>query len=248
MSIIYILWLRQLKRYVRSRGRVLVSLGQPLLYLLAFGFGFGGVYRRAGQGDYLQFLAPGVVGMGILFNAVFSGIELIWDKQFWFIKETLVAPVPRWLIMLGRTAGGATVALLQGVIVIVLCLIVGFRPQGLGQLPLLPIYMVLVAVFFTALGTVIACLVADFQAFPLVMNFMVLPLFFLSGALFPLGQVPPALAFIARLNPLAYGIDGLRGSLTGAWHFSAATDLGVLGTLTLALLLVASSVFDRIEA
>lgn len=248
MSVIYILWLRQLKRYARSRGRVFVSLGQPLLYLLAFGFGFGGVYRRAGQGDYLQFLAPGVVGMGILFSAVFSGIELIWDKQFGFIKETLVAPVPRWLIMLGRTAGGATVALLQGVIVIVLCVIVGFRPHALAQLPLLLLYMVLVAVFFTALGTVIACLVADFQAFPLVMNFLVLPLFFLSGALFPLGQVPPALAFIARLNPLAYGIDGLRGALTGAWHFSAAADLAVLGVLTLALLLIASSVFDRIEA
>ncbi|HXN10297.1 MAG TPA: ABC transporter permease [Steroidobacteraceae bacterium] len=248
MSVIYILWLRQLKRYVRSRGRVFVSLGQPLLYLLAFGFGFGGVYRQAGQGDYLQFLAPGVVGMGILFSAVFSGIELIWDKQFGFIKETLVAPVPRWLIMLGRTAGGATVALIQGVIVIVLCLIVGFRPQGLAQLPLLLVYMVLVALFFTALGTVIACLVADFQAFPLVMNFLVLPLFFLSGALFPLGQVPPALAFIARLNPLAYGIDGLRGSLTGAWHFGAAADVAVLGILTLALLLVASLLFDRIEA
>jgi ABC-2 type transport system permease protein len=248
MSIIYILWLRQLKRHLRSRGRVFVSLGQPLLYLLAFGFGFGGVYRRAGQGDYLQFLAPGVIGMGILFSAVFGGIELIWDKQFGFIKETLVAPVPRWLIMLGRTAGGATVALMQGVIVIVLCLAVGFRPHSISQLPLLAVYMVLVAVFFTALGTVIACIVADFQAFPLVMNFLVLPLFFLSGALFPLGQVPPALAVIARLNPLAYGIDGLRGSLTGAWHFSATADLAVLGVLTCLLLIVASSLFDRIEA
>jgi ABC-2 type transport system permease protein len=248
MSIIYILWLRQLKRHLRSRGRVFVSLGQPLLYLLAFGYGFGGVYRRAGQGDYLQFLAPGVIGMGILFSAVFGGIELIWDKQFGFIKETLVAPVPRWLIMLGRTAGGATVALMQGVIVIVMCLILGFRPHAITQLPLLVLFMVLVAVFFTALGTVIACIVADFQAFPLVMNFLVLPLFFLSGALFPLGQVPPALAFIARLNPLAYGIDGLRGSLTGAWHFDAAADLAVLGGLTLALLLLASRLFDRIEA
>jgi len=103
-------------------------------------------------------------------------------------------------------------------------------------------------VFFTALGTVIACIVADFQAFPLVMNFLVLPLFFLSGALFPLGQVPPALAFIARLNPLAYGIDGLRGSLTGSWHFGAALDLAVLGLVTVAIMLVASRLFDRIEA
>jgi ABC-2 type transport system permease protein len=248
MGIIYILWLRQLKRHLRSRGRVFASLGQPLLYLCAFGFGFGGVYRRAGQGDYLQFLAPGVIGMGIMFSAVFGGIELIWDKQFGFIKETLVAPVPRWLIMLGRTAGGATVALLQGLIVILMCLALGFRPQTLAQLPLLALFMALVAIFFSALGTVIACIVADFQAFPLVMNFLVLPLFFLSGALFPLGQVPAALALIARLNPLAYGIDGLRGALTGAWHFSSVADLAVLGVLTLALLLLASHLFDQIEA
>ncbi len=248
MAIIYILWLRQLKRYIRSRGRVFASLGQPLLYLLAFGFGFGGVYRRAGQGDYLQFLAPGVIGMSIMFNAVFTGIELIWDKQFGFIKETLVAPVPRWVIMLGRTAGGATVALAQGVVVMLLCLLIGFRPQSLAQLPLLLLYMLLVALMFTALGTAIACLVADFQAFPLVMNFLVMPLFFLSGALFPLGQVPPALAFIARINPLAYGIDGLRGSLSGGWHFGLQTDLLVLTVLTLALLYLDSRLFDRLEA
>src|SRR5579872_4986156 len=163
MSTIFILWLRQLKRYVRSRGRVIASLAQPLLFLIAFGFGFSGVFRRAGAGNYIQFLAPGVIGMGVLFSAVFSGIELIWDKQFGFIKETLVAPVPRWLVMLGRTAGGATVALIQGLIVIVLCILVGFRPQFASTLPLLLLYLALVAIMFTALGTSIACIVADFQ-------------------------------------------------------------------------------------
>lgn len=247
MGIIYILWLRQLKRYVRSRGRLLASLGQPILFLLTLGFGFGGVFRRAGQGDYLQFLAPGVIGMAVTFNAVFSGIELIWDKQFGFIKETLVAPVPRWLIMLGRTSGGATVALLQGLIVVVICVAVGFRPQ-LAQLPQLLLFMVLVSIMFTALGTSIACVVADFQAFPLVMNFVVMPLFFLSGALFPLNQVPTTLLVIARLNPLAYGIDGLRGVLTGAWHFSMGADLAVLVALTALLLWLGSRLFGRIEA
>lgn len=248
MSIIYILWLRQLKRHVRSRSRLLASLGQPLLFLLAFGFGFSGVFRRAGQGDYITFLAPGVIGMGIMFSAVFSGIELIWDKQFGFIKETLVAPVPRWLVMMGRTAGGATVALMQGVIVILVCALIGFRPQFISQLPLLLLFMLLVAVMFTALGTSIACVVADFQAFPLVMNFLVMPLFFLSGALFPLNQVPKALAMIARFNPLAYGIDGLRGTLTGQWHFSASLDVMVLCILTVVLLALGSRLFGRIEA
>jgi ABC-2 type transport system permease protein len=248
MSTIYILWLRQLKRYVRSRGRVVASLAQPLLFLVAFGFGFSGVFRRAGAGNYIQFLAPGVIGMGVLFSAVFSGIELIWDKQFGFIKETLVAPVPRWLVMLGRTAGGATVALIQGAIVIVMCVLVGFRPQFLSTLPLLLFYLALVAVMFTALGTSIACIVADFQAFPMVMNFLVMPLFFLSGALFPLDQVPPAMKIVATVNPLSYGIDGVRGALTGAWHFNPVTDAAVLAALTVALLLVGARLFARIEA
>ena len=248
MNTIFILWLRQLKRYVRSRGRVFSSLAQPLLFLLAFGFGFSGVFRRAGAGNYIQFLAPGVIGMGVLFSGVFSGIELIWDKQFGFIKETLVAPVPRWVVMFGRTAGGATVALLQGVLVIIMCLIVGFRPHSVATLPLLLVYLGLVAVMFTALGTSIACIVADFQAFPLVMNFLVMPLFFLSGALFPLNQVPDALKVIAAINPLSYGIDGVRGALTGAWHFSPLTDVTVLVALTGILLAIGTRLFARIEA
>src|ERR1700681_1113916 len=127
MSAIYILWLRQLKRYVRSRPRIVASLGQPLLFLLGLGFGFGPIFQRAGQGNYIQFLAPGVIGMTVLFTSIFSGIELIWDRQFGFLKETLVAPVPRFTIMIGRTLGGATVAILQGMIVVVITLIAGFR-------------------------------------------------------------------------------------------------------------------------
>src|SRR6266567_8242919 len=120
MTTIYILWLRQLKRYVRSKPRILASLGQPLLFLLGLGFGFGPIFQKAGQGNYIQFLAPGVICMTILFTAIFSGIELIWDRQFGFLKETLVAPVSRLTIMLGRTLGGATVACFQGLIVLVM--------------------------------------------------------------------------------------------------------------------------------
>src|ERR1700691_5570894 len=132
MTAIYVLWLRQLKRYVRSRPRIIASLGQPLLFLLAFGFGFGPIFQRAGQGNYIQFLAPGVIGMTVLFTSIFSGIELIWDRQFGFLKETLVAPVPRILIMIGRTLGGATVAMIQGMIVVAICFAAGFRVNNLS--------------------------------------------------------------------------------------------------------------------
>src|SRR5271154_1507351 len=155
MTAIYVLWLRQLKRYVRSRSRIIASLGQPLLFLIAFGFGFGPIYQKAGQGNYIQFLAPGVIAMTVLFTAIFSGIELIWDRQFGFLKETLVAPVPRILIMIGRTLGGATIAMIQGLIVVVICFAVGFRVTNFHALPVAFLVMVLVAIMFTALGTAI---------------------------------------------------------------------------------------------
>src|SRR5271163_2498581 len=187
------------------------SLGQPLLFLLALGFGFGPTFQKAGNGNYLDFIGPGIVTMGILFTAIFSGIELIWDRQFGFLKETLVAPVPRILIMAGRTLGGATVALFQGLVVVVICLLAGFRITSIASLPVALLFMVLVAVMFTALGTAIASVLSDFQGFQLVMNFLVMPIFFLSGALFPLTNLPKALEIIASLDPLTYGVDGLRG-------------------------------------
>jgi len=247
MSAIYILWLRQIKRYFRSRPRIIASLGQPLLFLLALGFGFGPIFQKAGQGDYIQFLAPGVIGMSILFTAIFSGIELIWDRQFGFLKETLVAPVPRILIMAGRTLGGATVALFQGLVVVVICVLAGFRVTGFASLPVALLFMVLVAVMFTAMGTAIACVLSDFQGFQLVMNFLVMPIFFLSGALFPLTGLPKALEITAGLDPLTYGVDGLRGALIGVGHFSAALDVAVLSVIAAVLVAAGAYLFSRIQ-
>ena len=156
MNTIYILWLRQLKRYFRSKSRMIGSLGQPLLFMVALGFGFGPIYQKAGGGNYIDFLAPGIIAMGILFTSVFMGIEMIWDRQFGFLKETLVAPVSRIHIMIGRTLGGATVATLQGVMVFLLSLIVGFRPLNWMALPVALLFMFLIAVLFTALGTALA--------------------------------------------------------------------------------------------
>src|SRR5262249_55084665 len=145
MSVVYILWLREVKKYLRSRPQIIASLGQPLMYLVALGFGLGPVFRKSGQGSYLQFVAPGVVGMSILFTSILSGFGLLWDRQFGFLKETLVAPVPRLQIMIGRTLGGATVAVVQGALVLAVCLVAGFRPHGLAAVPLALLFMVLIA-------------------------------------------------------------------------------------------------------
>jgi ABC-2 type transport system permease protein len=247
VAVVYILWLREVKKYLRSRAQILASLGQPLMYLLALGFGLGPVFARSGEGSYLQFIAPGVVGMAILFMSIFSGVGLLWDRQFGFLKETLVAPVPRIQIMIGRTLGGATIALLQGMLVLTVCLIAGFRPYDLATVPLALLFMALIAVVFAALGTAIGSGLRDMQGFQLVMNFLVMPIFFLSGALFPLANLPPALAAATHLNPLSYGIDGLRGALIGQWHFGPVADLAVLAVVASCFLALGAWSFSKIQ-
>jgi ABC-2 type transport system permease protein len=247
MSTIYVLWLRQLKRYSRSKARIIGSLGQPILFLVALGFGLNPIYKKAGEGNYIQFLAPGIIAMGVLFTAVFSGIEIIWDRQFGFLKETLVAPTSRLQIMMGRTLGGATVASFQGLITLFLSILVGFKPQNLSFLPVTLVFIFLIALLFTALGTAIASVLEDMQGFQLIMNFLVMPLFFLSGALFPLQGLPKTLHIVASVDPLSYGVDGLRGSLVNISHLGLFTDFLVLSIITVLILIVGSYLFSKIQ-
>jgi ABC-2 type transport system permease protein len=247
MKAIYILCMRQLKRYVRSPARIVGSLGQPILFLVALGFGFKAMFARAGGGNYITFLSPGIISMAILFNAVFSGIEILWDRQFGFLKETLVAPVSRLDIVLGRTLGGALVAMAQGTAVFIICLIAGFRIESLRMLPVAIIFMFLIALLFTSIGTVFGSVLQDMQGFPLIINFLVMPLFFFSGAIFSEDGLPKALRFALRLNPLSYGVDGLRGSLINKFTFSMSTDLIVVTILTAILLAIGSYFFSKIQ-
>lgn len=247
MSAIYILWLREVKKYFRSRSRIVGSLGQPILFLLAFGFGFGSIYSKAGGGNYINFLAPGIILMSVLFTGVFSGISLIWDRQFGFLKETMVAPVSRLQIMLGKTLGGATVASLQGVIVFVLTLFVGFRPYSWSLLLISAAFVFLVAVLFTSLGVAIASNLEDMQGFQLIMNFLVMPIFFLSGALFPLTGLPAVMEAIVKVDPMAYGVDALRETMINFKNFGLPLDFLVLVLIAAVLLFIGSFMFERIE-
>ena len=247
LTAIYTLWLRQLKRYFRSRSRIIGSLGQPVLFLLALGFGLGPIFQKAGQGSYLQFLAPGIISMSILFTAIFSGIEVIWDRQFGFLKETLVAPVSRFEIMIGRTLGGATVAIFQAILVLLISMIAGFRITNFSLLPVAFVFMFLIALLFTALGTAIASVLQDMTGFQLIMNFLVMPIFFLSGSIFPPNNLPSVLNIIVRIDPLAYGVDGLRGTLGQVAHFGLPTDLWVLLGFVVVLVAIGSYLFSKIQ-
>ena len=247
MGAIYVMWIRQLKRYFRSKPRMISQVAQPLLFLLALGFGFGPIFEKAGGGSYIQYLAPGIIAMSVMFTSVFTGIEVIWDRQFGFLKETLVAPVSRFKIMTGRTLGGATIALLQGVLIFLITLAVGFRPASWAMVPMALVFMFLIAIMFTAFGTAIASKLSDMQAFPIIMNFLVMPLFFLSGSLFPLTGLSPTLEIIVKLNPLAYGVDGLHSALTLTSNFGVAKDLSVLLGISIVLFAIGSYLFSKIE-
>lgn len=248
MNIIYILWLRQIKRYLRSRSRVLGAIGQPLLFLLALGYGLGSVFKRAGQGNYLQFLVPGIIAQTILFSAVFWGIQIIWDKQFGFLKETLVAPVSRLKIMIGSALGGATLAAFQGLLVLVISLALGFRPTNWALVPAAFVIMALLSIALACFGSGIASIVNDFQGFQAINQFLVFPLYFLSGAIYPLTGIPTVLKIISSINPLSYAIDGLRAVLIGQSHFGLRTDLIVLVITVLVLITFGAVAFRRIEA
>jgi len=223
------------------------SLGQPILFMVPLGFGFGPIFKKAGAGNYMEFLAPGIIAQGILFTSMFSGTEIIWDRQFGFLKETLVAPVSRLNIMIGRTLGGATIATIQGVIIFFLSLLVGFKPTSFFSVIISLVVMFLMSLLFTGLGTAIASTLDDFQGFQLIMNFLVMPMFFLSGALFPLNGLPKVIEVISHLNPLTYGVDGLRAALTRASHFGLAVDFLVLLLISLVILSLGSYLFSKIE-
>jgi len=247
MSAIYILWLRELKRYTRSRAQIIASLGQPMLYLLVLGFGLSPVFKRAGYGSYFQFIAPGVIGMSVLFSSIFSGLGLLWDRQFGFLKETLVAPVPRLQIMIGRTLGGATVAVLQGLLITLVCVIAGFRPVHLSSVPVALGFMLLIATVFAGLGVAVGSSLQDMQGFQLIMNFMVMPIFFLSGALFPLDGLPKVLAAATMIDPLSYGIDGMRSVLLDKGHYGAMIDFEVLAAFATVFIVLGAYRFSKIE-
>ena len=246
MTAIYILWLRQLKRFIRKKSTIVGALGQPIIFMLAIGFGFGPVFAQAGGGNYIQFLAPGIIVMSVLFTSIFTGLEIIWDKQFGFLKETFAAPVSRFEILLGKVLGGATVAMIQGILVFLITLFAGFRPN-LSTLPLAFLFLFLVAMLSSALGAVIAARLDDMRGFPLIFIVLVQPLFYLSGAIFPIKDLPVALDIITKLNPFTYGVDGLRGAVSGVYVFSPMLSLGVLFVVTIIIMAVGVYQFSKVQ-
>jgi ABC-2 type transport system permease protein len=248
MDVIYILWLRQMKRYVRTRSRVVGAIGQPILFLLALGYGIGSVYKRAGEGNYLEFLVPGIIIQTLLFSGVFWGMQILFDKRFGFLKEMLVAPVSRFRILLGNALGGATISIFQAILVFVISTVLGFRPHNWALLPLAVVIVLAISIAVTSFGAGLASIVEDFQGFQGINNFLIFPIFFLSSALYPLDHVPSFLHFLSSINPLSYSVDALRWAMSGQHHFSLAWDFAVLVATVIVCAAFAINRFNRIEA
>ena len=254
---IYALWLRELKRFIKSKSRLIGTGGQPLIWLAIIGVGFGsafavgGISGAFGKVSYVTFLAPGVIGMTILFTSIFAGINVIWDKQFGFLKEILVAPVPRSAIVLGKIAGSATVSLITALVIFVVIVIANVIPlhllSVLGILESM-VFMVLISSIFVSIGLIIASYINNIEGFQVLINFLVLPMFFLSGALFPLENAPLWMKSLSLIDPLRYGVDGMRGALIGISSYSMITDFAVVLGIAIGLIIIADIAFRNMQA
>ncbi|MCE9653491.1 MAG: ABC transporter permease [Nitrosarchaeum sp.] len=240
---IYTIWLREMLKFVRARSRIASSLAMPFIWLFILGFGFSSSITIPGL-PYIGFLAPGIIGMIILFTSIFSGISIIYDRQFGFLKEILVAPVSRSSIVIGKTFGGATIATINGLIVLGISSALGFIDFGIGTLLAIP-FMILIAISFVAMGLIIASRMKNMEGFQMIMSFLVMPIFLLSGALFPLKDVPDAMKVISYFDPLSYGIDGIRGSLVGITNVGIITDFTVLLGISVGMISFGTVMFKK---
>ena len=249
---IYVMWLREMKRFSRSKSRILGIIIQPIFFLFILGTGLSGAVLPGMTGNYMDFIAPGVVAMAILFSSLFTGLSVLWDKQFGFLQEVLVAPISRFSIIIGRTLGGATTALIQGFIILIIAISLGVKISSVAGLILTIVFMVLLAFTAVGFGLILASKMRDFQGFQIIINLIILPLFFLSSAIFPIAtnkSIPDFVVSASFANPLFYMVDGLRGSLTGInYYFHPLIDLVIVFIICAIFMGLGTYFFNKSEA
>jgi len=235
---IYILWLRDLKRYWYDKARIFASLGQPLLFLFVLGTAFTPSFKGPAGINFSEFIFPGIISMTVLFTSIFSAVSIVWDREFGFLKEVLVAPISRWSIVVGKALGGSTVAVIQGCILLSLAPLIGVK-MSLIIIIKSVLAMFLIAFAMSAMGIVIAARMKEMEGFQMVVNFVIMPIFFLSGALFPLDHLPEWLSLLTRVDPLTYGVDLLRGVLIGVQNFPPWNNFLIITGFALVMMAIA---------
>ncbi len=245
---VYTLWLREIIRFWRNPSRLLGSMAMPVLFLLVLGSGFGDFFRYRKGVSYMQFIGPGIVAMSLLFSSMFGGLSVLWDKQFGFLKEILVAPVSRVGIMTGKTVGTVTTSMLKAIVFLAALLVGGLVPPDLQGLLVALVFMTLISASFVSLGIAFAARMSDPHGFQLIMNFLIMPVFFLSGALFPLDGLSGWLLALSYLNPLTYGVDGMRYALGAPYQFPPLFNLVAMVLFGIVTTCVGTVLFSRMSA
>jgi len=250
LEAVYIIWLREMKKFVRARSRIIGNLAMPFFFLAFLGIGFSSTasFNLGFQGiSYLDFLAPGIIAMTLLFSSMFAGISVLWDREFGFLKEILVAPISRVSIVSGKVLSGMTTGLIQAILILGISVLLGVKILSITGVLISVIYILLISMAFVSLGIAFASKMKDMQGFQIIMNFLIMPLWLLSGAFFPLTGVPEWLSVIAHLDPLTYGVDGLRGSLIGVSQMPWFVNIGILLAFSTAMILLAAYLFKKTE-
>jgi ABC-2 type transport system permease protein len=243
---IYVLWLRDVKKFFRAKSRIIGTLMLPVFFLVGLGLGLGSLIHLTTGGSYFDFIVPGIIGMSLLFTSISTGTAVLFDRQFGFLKEILVTPNSRTSIVLGRVAGGVSTAMLQSILIVVISLFIGFNLLISPLLILALVFMALIGATFIGLGLTLGSLINDFQGFQLVTQFFTLPLFFLSNSIIPSGSLPAYVRYITFINPLTYGIDGLRNTLIGSGAtFPIWLDLVAMLISTIVMVAIAAYAFNR---
>lgn len=250
LNVIYVIVAREFKKFIREKSRLLSAIARPLLWLFIVGAGISRLVPREAGVPYMQFIFPGIIGMTILFSSIFSSISIIWDKEFGFMKEILVAPVSRFSIVIGKALSGTIVSTIQAVIILALFPFLGFK---LSITQVIAVVFICASVSFciSAFGIVLATFYDSYESFSVIMNFIIMPMFFLSGAMYPVKLLPDILQVVAKANPLTYGIDALKHAIFPGDigplgpDFSLFTNVTVIFLTSLLFVFVAAKAFER---
>lgn len=244
---LYALWLREFKVFLRERSRLIASIFTPVLWLFVIGSGFGSSVHLPTGVDYQKFIFPGIISMSIIFSSVFFGSYIIWDRKFDFLKSVMVAPVGRITIFVGKTLGGMTTSLVEVSILLAIGAAIGIHFNALSLVQTIAIVLLL-SFSITSLGLTIGSYLESLEGFQLIVSFVVFPLFFLSGALFPLKNLPAWLYLLTTIDPATYAVDALRNAILGIQNYSLVVDIGILIAFTIGFGIFGGYSFGRMRA
>ncbi|MFZ3384887.1 MAG: ABC transporter permease [Candidatus Methanoperedens sp.] len=246
---VYTMWLREMLRFSRSKSRIIGALATPLFFLVILGAGFSSAFQVRGGGTFdKSYLAPGLIGMSVLFASLMGGVSIIWDREFGFLKEILIAPVSRFFVSLGKAIGGVTTAMIQGILIMIIARLIGVHYVSFWGVLAGIAVMFISGIGFIGLGIAIASKIESHEGFQMVMSFLTMPLVLLSGAFFPISNLPAWLKTLVYLNPLTYGVEALRYCLLGSSTIPIWQSIAVLVIFSIAMIALGGKLFGKMRA